>query len=140
MPARLAWRALSFENNQSPPAGASKKPEQQGSGGGTRGGLRQRDDCAFISATVVSSMRFEKPHSLSFRDDTLTRRPDAFVSIESKFDAAGLCLKAIDTSSLAPVVVEIMLIMVEQARRQSLWITSDDACGFPSPADCKHSQ
>jgi hypothetical protein len=53
---------------------------------------------AFISATVVSSMRFEKPHSLSYHDDTLTRRPDTLVSVESKFDEAGLWLKSIDTS------------------------------------------
>ncbi len=53
---------------------------------------------AAISATVVSSMRFEKPHSLSYHDDTLTRRPDTLVRVESKFDEAGLWLKSIDTS------------------------------------------
>ena len=53
---------------------------------------------AFISATVVSSMRFEKPHSLSYHDETLTRRPETLVRVESKFDEAGLWLKSIDTS------------------------------------------
>ena len=54
--------------------------------------------CAFISATVVSSMRFEKPHSLSYHEDTFTRRPETFVRVESKFDEAGLWLKSIETS------------------------------------------
>ncbi len=58
----------------------------------------RRNYLAFISATVVSSMRFEKPHSLSYHDDTLTRRPDTLVKVESKFDEAGLWLKSIDTS------------------------------------------
>ena len=53
---------------------------------------------AAISATVVSSMRFEKPHSLSYHDSTLTMRPDTLVRVESKFDEAGLWLKSIDTS------------------------------------------
>src|SRR5450830_492945 len=53
---------------------------------------------ADIKATVVSSMRFEKPHSLSYHDDTFTRRPDTLVRVESKFDEAGLWLKSIDTS------------------------------------------
>nr|VFK11084.1 MAG: hypothetical protein BECKLPF1236B_GA0070989_101924 [Candidatus Kentron sp. LPFa] len=30
---------------------------------------------AFISATVVSNIRLEKPHSLSYQDSTLTRFP-----------------------------------------------------------------
>ena len=39
---------------------------------------------AFISATVVSSIRFEKPHSLSYHATTLTRRPSMTrVSLES---------------------------------------------------------
>ena len=41
---------------------------------------------AAISATVVSSMRFEKPHSLSYHDETLTRRPETLVRVASKFD------------------------------------------------------
>lgn len=53
---------------------------------------------AFIRATVVSSMRFEKPHSLSYHDDTFTSRPETLVRVESKFDEAGLWLKSIDTS------------------------------------------
>src|SRR5690606_41482250 len=38
---------------------------------------------ADISATVVSSMRFGRPHSLSYHDDTLTSLPDTLVSVES---------------------------------------------------------
>ena len=57
-----------------------------------------QDYFAFISATVVSSMRFEKPHSLSYHDDTFTRRPDTLVRVASKFDEAGLWLKSTDTS------------------------------------------
>src|SRR5437867_9192439 len=53
---------------------------------------------AAISATVVSSMRFEKPHSLSYHDETLTRRPETLVRVASKFDEAGLWLKSTDTS------------------------------------------
>jgi len=51
----------------------------------SRGRRRQPlgvDNFACISATVVSSMRFEKPHSLSYHDETLTRcahrRPDCW--------------------------------------------------------------
>src|SRR3546814_19011374 len=54
---------------------------------------------ADIKATVVSSMRFEKPHSLSYHDDTLTRRPDTLVSVESKMLDAGLWLKSTETST-----------------------------------------
>ena len=83
-----------------------KKPEQQSLGFGSAGRTpTARDYLAFISATVVSSMRFEKPHSLSYHDDTLTSRPDTLVSVESKFDDAGLWLKSIDTSGLAQVFV-----------------------------------
>ena len=39
---------------------------------------------AFISATVVSSIRFEKPHSLSYHATTLTSRASMTrVSLES---------------------------------------------------------
>src|SRR3546814_5828474 len=34
---------------------------------------------ADIRATVVSSMRFENPHSLSYQDATLTNEPDTLV-------------------------------------------------------------
>ena len=47
---------------------------------------------AVIRAMVVSSIRFEKPHSLSYQEETLTRRPDTLVSVASKFDDAGLWL------------------------------------------------
>ena len=45
-----------------------------------------------INAIVVSSIRLLKPHSLSYQDETLTRRPETFVSVASKFDDAGLWL------------------------------------------------
>ena len=38
---------------------------------------------AAINATVVSSMRFENPHSLSYQLDTLTSRPETLVSVSS---------------------------------------------------------
>ena len=53
---------------------------------------QRKDYLAFISATVVSSIRLLKPHSLSYQDDTFTRRPDTLVSVASKFDEAGLWL------------------------------------------------
>ena len=59
---------------------------------------RTVDYLAFISATVVSSMRLLKPHSLSYHDETFTRRPDTLVRVASKFDDAGLWLKSTDTS------------------------------------------
>ena len=45
---------------------------------------------AAISAIVVSSMRFEKPHSLSYQDETLTKRPETLVRVASKLLEAGL--------------------------------------------------
>lgn len=53
---------------------------------------------AFIHATVVSSMRLEKPHSLSYQEHTLTRRPETLVRVASKLEEAGSWLKSIDTS------------------------------------------
>jgi hypothetical protein len=47
---------------------------------------------AVIRATVVSNMRLLKPHSLSYHDDTLTRRPETLVRVASKFEDAGLWL------------------------------------------------
>ena len=44
---------------------------------------------AAIRAIVVSSIRFENPHSLSYQDDTFTRRPDTLVSVASKTDERG---------------------------------------------------
>src|SRR6478672_13125733 len=45
-------------------------------------------------------MRFEKPHSLSYQDETLTSVPsgDTRVSVESKIELAGLWLKSDETS------------------------------------------
>jgi len=53
---------------------------------------------ALMSATVVSSIRFENPHSLSYQLDTLTNRPDTLVSVASNVDDAGSWLKSTDTS------------------------------------------
>src|SRR5690606_28160293 len=53
---------------------------------------------ADIKATVVSSMRLLKPHSLSYQDVTLTRLPMTLVSVASKLLEAGLWLKSTDTS------------------------------------------
>jgi len=54
---------------------------------------------AFIRATATSSMRFEKPHSLSYQEQTLTSVPSATrVSVSSNTELAGLWLKSEDTS------------------------------------------
>ena len=55
---------------------------------------------AAISATVVSSMRFEKPHSLSYQASTFTSRPscDTRVCVASKVLEAGSWLKSTLTS------------------------------------------
>src|SRR5437899_406863 len=45
---------------------------------------------AVIKATVVSSIRFEKPHSLSYQLPTLTSLPETLVSDSSKVLDAGL--------------------------------------------------
>ena len=46
---------------------------------------------ACISATVVSSMRLLKPHSLSYHEQTFTSLPSmTFVKLESYSDDAGL--------------------------------------------------
>ena len=75
------------------------RPKEKPPGANREAFLLQRlNYLAVIKATVVSSMRFEKPHSLSYHDETLTRRPDTLVRVESKFDEAGLWLKSIDTS------------------------------------------
>src|SRR4029077_8389929 len=64
----------------------------------TSPGNRANRYFAFIKATVVSNMRLENPHSLSYQLETLTRRPDTFVSVESKVDDAGSWLKSTETS------------------------------------------
>lgn len=45
---------------------------------------------AVISATVVSSIRLENPHSLSYQLPTLTSLPETLVSDSSKVLDAGL--------------------------------------------------
>ena len=44
---------------------------------------------ALINATTVSSMRLEKPHSLSYQLETLTSRPATFVRVASKIEERG---------------------------------------------------
>ena len=58
---------------------------------------------ADISATVVSSIRLENPHSLSYQLDTLTRRPVTFVSVASKIDERASWLKSLETSGIGVV-------------------------------------
>ena len=53
---------------------------------------------AAISATVVSSILFEKPHSLSYQLETLTSRPLTLVSVASNTLDSGLWLKSTETS------------------------------------------
>src|ERR1700681_3444470 len=53
---------------------------------------------AAIKAIVVSSMRFEKPHSLSYHEDTLTSLPETLVSVASKTEERASWLKSIETS------------------------------------------
>src|SRR5258708_40372963 len=54
---------------------------------------------AFINATVASSIRLLKPHSLSYQEDTFTSVPaDTLVRVASKIDEPGLWLKSIETS------------------------------------------
>ena len=62
------------------------------------GGMSGSGHFAAIIATVVSSMRLENPHSLSYQAETLTSRPDTFVSVASNVDDAGSWLKSTDTS------------------------------------------
>src|SRR5687767_15976241 len=48
---------------------------------------------------ATSSIRLEKPHSLSYQEDTLTSVPsETRVSVESKIELAGLWLKSEETS------------------------------------------
>ena len=53
---------------------------------------------ACINAIVTSSMRLEKPHSLSYQLQTFTSRPDTLVSVASKIDERGSWLKSTETS------------------------------------------
>ena len=83
------------------PAGQPARPADRGAADWARAArpwsFRSRH-FALISATVVSSIRFEKPHSLSYQLDTLTSRPDTLVSVESNVEDAGSWLKSTDTS------------------------------------------
>gem|GEM_PF-4113536 len=96
LPALLAHRTCT--SKIAPMLGAQKKAPTSGAFNSSALRRNNGDYFADINATVVSSMRFEKPHSLSYHDDTLTRRPETLVSVESKLLEAGLWLKSIDTS------------------------------------------
>src|SRR6266567_8889541 len=54
------------------------------------------DYFAAINAIVASSIRLEKPHSLSYQLDTLTRRPETLVSVASNIDDRASWLKSTD--------------------------------------------
>ena len=57
---------------------------------------------AFINATVVSSIRLEKPHSLSYQEQALTRVPPVTrVSVASKLEVVLVWLKSTETSGPA---------------------------------------
>ena len=56
---------------------------------GQRALALSRHYLAFINALVVSNIRQEKPHSLSYQDSTFTRLPMTRVWVESKVEEAG---------------------------------------------------
>ena len=80
---------------------------------------------ADINATVVSSMRFEKPHSLSYQLPTLTKRPDTLVRLVSYDDEAGSWLKSTDTYG-AVTELRIPLSAPSEAVFMMLLISSTD--------------
>src|SRR5688572_4657517 len=53
---------------------------------------------AAIQAIETSSMRLEKPHSLSYQLETFTSRPETLVSVASKIDERASWLKSLETS------------------------------------------
>src|SRR5688572_10508603 len=53
---------------------------------------------AAIQLITTSSMRLEKPHSLSYQLETFTSRPETLVSVASKVEEAGSWLKSTETS------------------------------------------
>src|SRR5690606_16534867 len=77
-PARVVLRHVEVGANEHAPAGEIQVGESLESHDGRRGAY-----FAFISATVVSSIRLEKPHSLSYQLLTLTRRPLTLVRVSS---------------------------------------------------------
>src|SRR5260221_14658189 len=63
------------------------------------GQLDSRTYPSLAMTSAVSSMRFEKPHSLSYHDSTRTKPPSTtWVWRRSKVELAGLWLKSPDTS------------------------------------------
>jgi len=53
---------------------------------------------ALHNARQLSSMRLEKPHSLSYQASTLSSLPLALVWLASKIDDSGLWLKSLETN------------------------------------------
>src|SRR5208283_4439915 len=53
---------------------------------------------ACMNALVVSSMRNEKAHSLSYHDNTLAVLPITLVWLDSKIEEAGFFLKSTETN------------------------------------------
>ena len=94
---------------------------------------------ARIINTAVSSIRFEKPHSLSYHANTRTNRlPRTCVCVISAIDECGSVLKSIDTSGFsfmpktpasAPCDASI------NAAFTSSTVTSRDATNLKSTAD-----
>ncbi len=64
----------------------------------TGGGVGADFYSALHSARQLSSMRLEKPHSLSYQASTLSSLPFALVWLASKIDDSGLWLKSLETS------------------------------------------
>ncbi|MGF6166893.1 hypothetical protein M2426_000466 [Pseudomonas moraviensis] len=57
-----------------------------------------RNYSALHNARQLSSMRLEKPHSLSYQASTFSNLPLTLVWLASKIDDSGLWLKSLETS------------------------------------------
>src|SRR5690606_29988499 len=90
-PART-WtvRILIGARRRAPRCALLTKRRRIGKGALPRSRSVRRNYRAAIKATVVSSIRLEKPHSLSYQLETLTRLPMTFVSVASKTDDNAL--------------------------------------------------
>ena len=94
---------------------------------------------AFINATVVSSIRFENPHSLSYQEHTFTRVPsDTLVRVESNIDEDVLWLKSTDTNgaslySRMPLSAPIALFFTSASATDSRFSRRPRCCPEASP-------
>ncbi len=66
--------------------------------GASRTAPPTKDYSALQSARQLSSMRLEKPHSLSYQASTFSSLPLDLVWLASKIDDSGLWLKSLETS------------------------------------------